>query len=262
MRPSGEPQPPLLATKLLERLLPLGDRTEAILGDLHEEFQQRVRYQPMLARLRYCSDAAGIALRYAWAGRAHRTGGRGMDGSRSGVGSGMWRRGRATGDLAGDVRYALRGLRRNPGFTAAALLTLAVGVGANTAVFSVVNGVLLRPLPYPAPEQLVLLHQANPRTGEMLGRVSYQDLNDWQTRARSLVSVAGFAPVPTILTGQGEPLEVETSVRTSSTCSGCAPSSVAHWTPRITASHGGARSSVTAYGVWLWAATRRSSVDR
>lgn len=108
-----------------------------------------------------------------------------------------------------DVRYALRALRRNPGFTAVALLTLALGIGANAAMFSIVNGVLLRPLPYAEPDELVLLYQSSPRSGELLGRVSYQDLEDWQVRLRSLESIAGYAAVPTILTGHGEPQEIE-----------------------------------------------------
>ncbi len=111
--------------------------------------------------------------------------------------------------LVADVRYALGALRRNPGFTAVALLTLMLGIGANAAMFSIVNGILLRPLPYADPEELVLLYQSNPRSGELLGRVSLEDLQDWRARTRSLSSIAGFAPVATIVMGQGDPLEVE-----------------------------------------------------
>src|SRR5579862_5469953 len=67
--------------------------------------------------------------------------------------------------ISGDVRYALRGLRRQPSFTAAALLTLALGIGANTAVFSVVNSVLLKPLRFPRAEDLVDLGQIAPGAG-------------------------------------------------------------------------------------------------
>ncbi|HEX2166136.1 MAG TPA: ABC transporter permease, partial [Longimicrobiales bacterium] len=114
-------------------------------------------------------------------------------------------------ELSGDVRYALRALRRNPGFTAVALLTLALGIGANSAMFSIVNGVLLRPLPYAEPDELVLLYQSTPRTGEMLGGVSLEDMQDWRARTRSFSSIAGFASVPTILTGYGDPVELELS---------------------------------------------------
>ena len=114
-------------------------------------------------------------------------------------------------DWAGDVRYALRALRKNPGFTTVALLTLALGIGANTAMFSIVNGVLLRSLPYPQPDQLVRVYQANPKDGELLGRVSIQDLEDFKARSRTIEAIAGFANVPTILTGHGDPVEVEFS---------------------------------------------------
>jgi predicted permease len=112
-------------------------------------------------------------------------------------------------EVRSDIRYALRALRRNPAFTAVALLTLALGIGANAAVFSIVNGVLLRPLPYPAPHELVLLHQAHGRSGEQLGHVSFQDFEDWQARSRTVREMAAFAPVSSILMERGEPLEVE-----------------------------------------------------
>ena len=74
--------------------------------------------------------------------------------------------------LARDVRYELRTLRHNPVFTAVALLTIAIGIGANTAVFSVVNSVLLKPLQYPKPEELVALRQVAPGAA---GLASFSD---------------------------------------------------------------------------------------
>jgi predicted permease len=109
----------------------------------------------------------------------------------------------------GDTRYALRALRRNPGFTAVALLTIALGIGANAAMFSIVNGVLLRPLPYPAAHELTLVYQSSPRTGEVHGYVSLEDLEDWRARTHTFVSLAGYAAGSTILTGHGDAVEVE-----------------------------------------------------
>ena len=99
-----------------------------------------------------------------------------------------------------DVSYALRGLRKSPGFTAVALLTLAVGIGANTAMFSVLNAVLLRPLPYRAPEQLTMLWtEQGQRQGE--GRSSYADVQRWRARSESFADMAVFDPVAITLTG-------------------------------------------------------------
>ncbi len=135
--PGREPQPPRLARRVLETLLPPGPRSDAVLGDLHEEFARDARSRPFVARLRYGLDAAGIAIRYLWMVRGRATGGEMMDG--------MWR----------NVRYAVRRLVRSPLFTGVALLSLALGIGANTAIFSIVNAVVLRDLPFAEPETLV-----------------------------------------------------------------------------------------------------------
>lgn len=83
-------------------------------------------------------------------------------------------------DFFQDLRYAVRTLLRSPGFTIVAVLTLALGIGANTAVFSVVNTLLLKPLPFEKPEQVVMLWQQNPETGFDQEQVAWGDLPDWE----------------------------------------------------------------------------------
>ncbi len=92
--------------------------------------------------------------------------------------------------LLQDIRYGLRSLRKSPGFTAVAVLTLALGLGANTAIFSVVRGVLLAPLPYEQPDRLMLVFQNN-LTLKRLTDISYPDFLDWQRDARSFQQMAG-----------------------------------------------------------------------
>jgi putative ABC transport system permease protein len=104
--------------------------------------------------------------------------------------------------LTQDVRYAARTMRRTPGFTAIAILTLATGIGANTAIFTVVNAVLLRPLPYAGSESLSLLW--NHWKGSSKSGFSDPEFLDTRERARS-VEVAGFSKVAVNLTGRGEP---------------------------------------------------------
>src|SRR5580704_6726974 len=113
----------------------------------------------------------------------------------------QWR-GRWLDELAQDVRFAVRTLRKSPGFTAIAILTLALGIGANTSLFSVVNAVLLNPIPYPHPEQLVMLHESKPnfRTGS----ISYPNFRDWQHDNHSFSSIAVSRNSGFTLTGLGE----------------------------------------------------------
>ena len=100
-----------------------------------------------------------------------------------------------------DVRYALRGLRKNPSFTAVAVLTLALGIGANSAVFSVLNAVLLQPLPYRAPEQLAMLWTENPAQGLREGRSRYYNVEQWRLESKSFTDMAVFDPSSATLTG-------------------------------------------------------------
>jgi predicted permease len=108
---------------------------------------------------------------------------------------------------ARDLRYAIRQLRRSPGFTAVAILTLALGIGANTALFSVVNGVLLNPLPYPHAEQLVTLHESKPNFET--GSISYPNFRDWQKDNHSFSSIAIARSYSYSLTGLGEAEQVQ-----------------------------------------------------
>ncbi len=104
-----------------------------------------------------------------------------------------------------DVRYAIRGLRRNPSFAAIAILTLALGIGANTVIFSVVNGILLKPLPYPQPDRLVMLWESHPSYSGLL-TVAPANFYDWRQQSSSFDQMAALDPYPDfILTGAGEP---------------------------------------------------------
>jgi predicted permease len=95
-------------------------------------------------------------------------------------------------ELAQDLRYALRQLRKNPGFTTVAVLTLTLGIGANTAIFSVVNAVLLRPLPYPNAGQLVMLWEQNPHRGWFENIISGENFLDWQKQNQVFAGMAAF----------------------------------------------------------------------
>ena len=107
-------------------------------------------------------------------------------------------------DLGRDLSYGARVLRRAPGFAVVSIVTLALGIGAATAVFSVVNGVLLSPLPYPQPDSIVRLFQID-SNGVRNGNVSEPNFNDWKEGARSFSAMAesSFGPSPVVV-GTGE----------------------------------------------------------
>ena len=102
-----------------------------------------------------------------------------------------------------DIRYGWRMLAKNPGFTAIAVVTLALGIGANTGLFSVVNAVLLNPLPYDQPERLVALYAQT--TEFSRSSISYLNFLDWQRENRSFEALGGFRTESFNLTGIGEP---------------------------------------------------------
>ena len=112
-------------------------------------------------------------------------------------------------DLGRDLRQGLRAMRRAPAVTAIAVLCLALGIGANAAIFSVVNAVLLRPLPYAAPERLVRLNMGDLDDPGVVGSVSVPNFRDWQAQARSFSALAAWSRGTRTLQGAGEPRRLD-----------------------------------------------------
>jgi predicted permease len=167
-----------------------GANAEFVLADLADDY----------VRSRAAGNVIGASFRYlrlAWASR------------RAMVGNPSPRNVAAA--LAADSRFAARGLRKNPGFAAVAVLTLALGIGANAAIFSVVHGILLAPLPYPEPDRVVNVWQVfrdwqaseNAYFRERAERfpVSWPTYLEWQARSRSLASIAVYGEYPSIVDG-------------------------------------------------------------
>jgi predicted permease len=109
--------------------------------------------------------------------------------------------------LTQDLRFGIRMLAKSPGFTTVSILTLALGIGANTALFSVVNGVLFNPLPYPEPEQLVTLHESKPNFEA--GSISFPNFRDWRKENTTFSKVGISRGYSFSLTGAGEPEQVQ-----------------------------------------------------
>jgi putative ABC transport system permease protein len=110
------------------------------------------------------------------------------------------------GGILSDIRNAFRMMRKSPGFSAVAILTLALGIGANTAIFSIVNGVLLNPLPYPHPQELTVLYERTPNFEK--SSISYPDFLDWQRSNSTFAAMAAYRHEDFNVTGSGEPERV------------------------------------------------------
>jgi len=110
--------------------------------------------------------------------------------------------------LIRDIRYSIRVLIKSPGFTTVALIALVLGIGANTAIFTVVNAVLFNPLPYPAPDKLVSIYATNPGRGQSRVPLSVADFLDWRTRNRGLEHLAAYSNAPLNYTGGETPEQI------------------------------------------------------
>jgi predicted permease len=111
-----------------------------------------------------------------------------------------------------DLKFAIRQLRKNPGFAAVAVLTLALGIGANTAIFSVVDAVLLRPLPFPEPEQLVMVWNQLPGQGLRQLPLSVPEFLDYQREQQAFAGLAVFRTTDGSLAGRGDPVHVSVAM--------------------------------------------------
>src|SRR5437870_10989732 len=133
------------------------------------------------------------------------------------------------GTLLQDLRYGLRMLVKNPGFTAVAVVTLALGIGANTAIFSVVNAVLLRPLPFSDPSSLVALGEGFPGMGYPKAGFSAPDLAILVREQRSFSALGAFRDEHIDISGQGEPERVTAARRRSKACRSTGTHTNLHW---------------------------------
>ena len=116
------------------------------------------------------------------------------------------------GTLFQDIRYGVRTLLKSPSFTLVAIMALALGIGANTAIFSVVNAVLLRPLPFSRPDQLMMLWETNLSRGQLRGTASYPNFSDWRDQNHVFERLASFHNSDFVMTGRGDSTRLQGAI--------------------------------------------------
>lgn len=187
--------PPAWAVRLLRRTLPDGGWGRTVLADLEQEFREMAQARGTgAARRWYVREAVKLAARYAW-----------KDVRPTGGGGGM------TETIRRNVRLALRRLRRAPGFALVAVLTMALGIGATVAIFSVVRTVLLDPLPYEDAEELVVIWEWNTVRDNRENVANPGNFRVWRDRTRAFEAMSAVSLAqPTTLTVAGDAGEAVT----------------------------------------------------
>ncbi len=150
-----------------------------------------------------------------------------------------------------DLRYGARMLLKNPGFTLIAVITLALGIGANTAIFSVVNGVLLRPLPYNEPDRLARVYSEFPTMNLRKFWISAPEYLDIQKEAKSWESIGAWAAGGANIAATGDPIRVPSARVTRSLIEtlGVQPALGRNFTPEEDAP-GGPRAAIISHALW------------
>ena len=200
--------PPAWSRALLARLLPPALRAD-VLADMDETHADLVTRHGVTEAGRWYRNQVRASLRTAIYARLDQ-----LPGRAGGRISSLPRGDGLMTELLQDLRYALRWGRHNPGFTAIAVLTLALGIGANTAMFSVVYGVLLSPLPYPGGDRIVRFYNTNEEAHESRQSLSIVEVAEYIDNAHMVDAIAGMDVYPVTLTGGEEPVRVRASVVT------------------------------------------------
>ena len=163
----------------------------------------------------------------------------------------MEKRARSVDELWQDVKYALRTLRKAPGYAGLVIVTLAFGVAASTSIFSLMNPYLFRPLPYESADELVQVNQVNPITGWAMDRFSYPQYEDWKARSRAFSDLGAYQYGSTNITGPEGPEQVGASHMTADMFDVLgAPAALGRTFSPEEGRPGGAQVVVLAHGLW------------